>query len=260
MQTAPTSQDVPLLLLPGTLCDARVFAPVVARLADAVAREVFVGDMTGAESTSILAGKLLSGAPSRFALAGFSLGGIVALEMIARAPERIERIALLATTPRPDPAANAATRREAVERARRVGMATAIEDSWPRPVAPRNAADDGLRALLVAMAQTGGPEVFASQSEVAIHRADSRPRLKDITVPALVLCGEDDVVCRPEVHREMAALIPGATLALVPDAGHFVLLEAPDAVAAHLRAWLTAPCVPIVPPPARAPQTCQETS
>lgn len=264
MDTASTSQDAPLLLLPGTLCDARVFAPVVARLCDAsdgrsaspgssVARAVIVGDMTGAESTPALAAKLLADAPPRFALAGFSLGGIVALEMIAQAPERIERIALLATNARPDPAANAAPRRAAVERARGHGMATFIDDSWPRPVAPSNAADGALRALLVAMAESGGDAVLASQSEVAIHRADSRPRLKDIAVPALVLCGEDDVVCRPDAHREMAELIPGATLAILPGAGHFVLLEAPDAVAAHLRAWLAVPGAPRIPPPAHSP-------
>jgi pimeloyl-ACP methyl ester carboxylesterase len=272
MDTASTSQDVPLLLLPGTLCDARVFAPVVARLsaapdaeegagrsASSTARRVIVGDMTGAETTPALAAKLLADAPPRFALAGFSLGGIVALEMIAQAPERIERIALLATNARPDPAANAAPRRDAVERALRHGMATFIDDSWPKPVAPRNAADSGLRALIVAMAETGGHTVLASQSEVAIHRADSRPRLKDIAVPALVLCGEDDVVCRPDAHREMAELIPGATLAIIPGAGHFVLLESPDAVAAHLRAWLAMPGASLIQTPARAPQIHQET-
>ena len=272
MDTASTSQDVPLLLLPGTLCDARVFAPVVARLGDgpdadegagrsasSAARAVIVGDMTGAETTKALAAKLLTDAPPRFALAGFSLGGIVALEMIAQAPERIERIALLATNARPDPAANAAPRRDAVERTLRHGMATFIDDSWPKPVAPRNAADSGLRALIVDMAETGGHTVLASQSEVAIHRADSRPRLKDIAVPALVLCGEDDVVCRPDAHREMAELIPGATLAVLPGAGHFVLLESPDAVAAHLRAWLAMPGDSLVQTPARAPQIHQET-
>ncbi|MET0429678.1 MAG: alpha/beta fold hydrolase [Microvirga sp.] len=272
METASTSQSLPLLLLPGTLCDARVFAPVVARLRDADGRiggAVIVGDMTGADSTPALAAKLLAEAPPRFALAGFSLGGIVGLEMIAQAPERIERIALLATNARPDPAANAAPRRDAVERARRHGVATFIDDSWPKPVAPCNATDAALRALIVAMAETGGPAVLASQSEVAIHRADSRPRLAAITVPALVLCGEDDVVCRPDAHREMAGLIPGATLAILPGAGHFVTLEAPDAVAAHLRAWLAVPGAPHVSPPAPsppafapaalAPQTRQET-
>jgi pimeloyl-ACP methyl ester carboxylesterase len=241
MATAQPSSHLPLLLLPGTLCDERVFAPLIALLPE---HEMIVGDMTGADSTVALAAKILSQAPSQFRVAGFSLGGIVALEMIAQAPRRIERIALIDTTARPDPEANAEVRRRAVERAREAGMASFIVESWPQPVSQANASNAGLRALLIAMAERGGPTVLASQSEVAIRRADSRPRLKDIAVPTLVLCGIDDGVCQPEVHREMADAIPRATLALIPNAGHFALIESPDAVAAHMRDWLSAPSAP----------------
>jgi pimeloyl-ACP methyl ester carboxylesterase len=247
MVTAETISELPLLLLPGTLCDQRVFAPLTDRLPGC---EVIVGDMTGADTTPAMAEKILSQAPPRFAVAGFSLGGIVALEMIAQAPDRIDRIALIDTTARPDPKANAAVRRDAVERAREVGAASYIQDAWPLFLAPVNAKRAELRVLLVDMAERGGAAILDSQSEMAIHRADSRPRLKDIAVPALVLCGAQDKVCPPEVHREMAVLIPDATLAVIPDAGHFALIENPDAIAAHVRAWLAAPATSSNSPPA----------
>jgi len=241
MVMGQTTPELPLLLLPGTLCDERVFAPLMERLPG---QATIVAEMIGADTTPELAGKLLSLAPPRFALAGFSLGGIVAMEMIAQAPDRIARLALIGTTARPDPEANAALRRRAADRAREVGAASYIEDTWPLPVAPANADAKELRDLLIDMAQRGGAAALASQSEVAIHRADSRPRLKDIAVRTLVLCGAQDEVCPPELHREMADLIPGATLAVIPDAGHFVLIERPDAVAAHVGAWLAGPSVP----------------
>ncbi len=234
----PVTSNLPMLLLGGTLCDERVFAPLRERLPG---YQIVVGDMTGGWSASAQAERVLARAPPQFALAGFSLGGIVALEMIAQSPDRIERLALLGTTARPDPEDNAALRRGWVERAQSMGAASYIEDSWPTPVAPANAENGELRALLADMAARAGAGVLASQSEVAIRRADSRPRLHRIAVPTLVVCGAHDAMCPPEVHREIADLIPQATLAIIPDAGHFALLENPDAVATHLGAWLVLP-------------------
>jgi len=227
----------PLLLLPGTLCDERVFA----RLRELLpAGEAVVASLTGAETTPDLAHKILNQVPPRFALAGFSLGGIVALEMVALAPHRISGLALIDTTARADPPSNAAVRRAAVKRAREAGTASYILDAWPTLVSPRNAGNTELQALLVDMAEGFGPDPLASQSEVAIHRADSRPRLNRIEVPTLVLYGEDERVCPPDVQEEMARLIPRARLARVSGAGHFALLEQPEAVARHIRTWLAA--------------------
>jgi pimeloyl-ACP methyl ester carboxylesterase len=237
MVTVRPSSSLPLLLLPGTLCDERVFAPLIARLAN---QPVLFADMTAATTTPDLAEQILRDAPDRFALLGFSLGGIVALEMIAQAPHRIAALALVDTTARPDPEANASVRRGAVERARAHGLASYIDDVWPDPVSTVNADRQDLRDLLVAMAERGGADVLASQTEVAIYRADSRPRLPSIDVPTLVLCGADDGICRPDLHREIADLIPDATLTVIPDAGHFALIERPDEVANHVRDWLSA--------------------
>lgn len=227
----------PLLMLPGTACDERVFLPVIARLGG---YPVTVGTMTGASTTPELAARILVDAPEVFCLAGFSLGGIVALEIVAQAPERVAGLALIDTTPRPDPDPNAAARRAAVANARNNGMRSYITDSWERLVAPANLDDRHLLDTLCAMACDAGPDVLASQSEAAIHRADSRPRLKDIAVRTLVVRGESDEVCPLAVHRELADGIAGSRFVEVADAGHFAPLERPEEVAAGIRLLLAA--------------------
>lgn len=226
---------LPLLLLPGTVCDARLFEPVLQRLGVPIATVV---EMSAETSTSDLATRVLRYAPEQFSLLGFSLGGIVALEMIAQAPDRIARLALIDTTPRPDPQANAGKRRAAVTKARVDGMDGYIGEAWSNLVSPANVGRDDLRQTIVAMARDAGAELLATQSEVAIHRADSRPRLAAIAVPTLILAGEDERMCPLEAHRELAEGIPGARYFTIPQAGHFAPLENPAAVARHVRRWL----------------------
>ena len=235
LMESAASDTLPLLFLPGTVCDARVFAPLMAELAHADMRVI---DMTGAMTVPDLAAQVLRQAPERFALLGFSLGGIVALEMAAQAPERVAGLALVDTTPRPDPEANATTRRAAVDKARAEGMDGYILDAWTRLVSPGNAGDPELRETIVAMARDAGPDVLAQQSEVAIHRADSRKRLGAITVPTLILAGADEQVCPLAAHEELAAGIAGSRYFTIPRAGHFAPLENPAAVARHVRHWL----------------------
>lgn len=234
MQGAVTA-PVPLLLLPGTVCDGRLFAPLLRLLAVPITSVI---DMTGEQTAPELAARILREAPERFSLLGFSLGGIVALEMVALAPKRVARLALIDTTPRPDLAANFDSRRATVAKARAEGMNGYIGDAWYRLVAPGNADDATLREVIAAMARDAGPDVLASQSEVAIHRADSRPRLGAIGVPTLIVAGEAEQVCTLEAHEELAQGIPGARYFTIPGAGHFAPLENPSAVARHVRDWL----------------------
>ncbi|CAN5513403.1 hypothetical protein BH10PSE4_BH10PSE4_35610 [soil metagenome] len=242
------AKGLPLLLLPGTLCDARVFAPLIERLDHPDARVV---SMTGGDSANALARRILSGAPERFALLGFSLGGIVALEIAALAPERVTGLALIATNPHADQPDNAGHRRAQVEAARSGDLQGLVGQLWPRYVASARLDDAVLRGLILDMARAVGPDAFADQAEVAISRADSLSRLPALAVPALVLCGADDVICPPALHRQIAEAAPDATLTILPDAGHFVLLEAPDAAAAAVTEWLAriSTFPPTVPPP-----------
>lgn len=224
---------VPLLLLPGTVCDERLFAPMLSEFDHS---EIIVLPLTGARTTPDLAAKLLAMAPKRFSLLGFSLGGIVALEMIAQASERIDRLALIDTTAAPD--GNVDARRIATEKARGEGMEGYILGGWDKLVSPANRNDVNLRDAIVSMAVDAGADVLAEQSDVAIHRNDSRPRLGAIDVPTLILAGEDEQVCSLDAHAELAAGISGARYFTIPKAGHFSPLENPAAVARHVRDWL----------------------
>lgn len=231
---ANTHEALPLLLLPGTLCDARVFAPLTARLPGLAP---IVGDMHGAISVAALAERLLETAPPRFALLGFSLGGIVSIEMAARAPERVAGLALISSNARDVPVQLHAARRAVVQDA--ASVATLVRETlWPSYVATARQDDAALRALIMAMAQDCSCEAATRQTEVALSRIDSRARLAGLAMPALVLAGDQDAVAPPELQRELAAGLPDAQLVLIPAVGHFAPLEAPDACADAVLAWL----------------------
>lgn len=227
--------DVPLVVLVGTVCDERLFEPLKGHLGD---QPVLFGEMSGARSAAGQACQILKRAPERFALAGFSLGGIVALEITAQAPERVLGLALIDTTPRPDPKANAANRRALAKKAHEEGMDGYILDTWSKLVSPANLDDKVLKATILDMARRAGPDVLDSQTEIAINRADSRPRLSAIAVPTLIAAGEDEAVCPLEVHHEMVEAIPGAVMVTIEKAGHFAPLENPAALASHMQNWL----------------------
>jgi pimeloyl-ACP methyl ester carboxylesterase len=228
-------RDAPMMLLPGTLCDARVFAPLAALLPG---REKVVAQMTGACSAPELASAILAAAPAHFVAVGFSLGGIVALEIAAIAPERVVGLALIASSARPDKPGGAQARRADVAEARRHGIAPfLLEKLWPRYVGNAARTNLALQRLVLDMAESLGPAVFATQTEVAISRADSRPRLATLKMPLLALCGEEDALCPPVLQHEIADAAPNATLRIIPGAGHFVLQESPRA-AQQIAAWL----------------------
>jgi len=232
-------------LLPGTLCDARVFGPLLNALALGAldhhparcGRKVLHGGMTGHNSVAALADAILDTAPDRFIPVGFSLGAIVALEMAMRAPERIMGMVLIAGTARAVPAADWPMRRAAALTAPGDLVGTAL---WPRSVAADRLHDEGLRAAIVAMAQAFPKGTLAAQIEVALSRTDQRARLDRLTMPTLILGGADDAISPPELQHELAGAMPLATLHLVENTGHFVLLERPDACAAALADWLAA--------------------
>jgi pimeloyl-ACP methyl ester carboxylesterase/predicted ester cyclase len=232
---SPRPETIPVVFLPGTVCDARLFEPLVAATGIS---DWTLGPMSGGKTAVEQACIVLAEAPNRFALVGFSLGGIVALEIIAQAPERVIALALIDTTPRPDPPTNARARRKTLETARSEGMEGYILDAWDKLVSPDNRLDTTLRETIVAMARDSGVDVLASQTEIAIHRADSRKRLADISVPTLIIVGADDAVCPIAAHQEIAAGIPGARLITIAGAGHFSPLEKPQALASHMLEWL----------------------
>ena len=231
-------ERVPLVLLPGLLNTARLWERQIAALGGG--RKILVVDTFTADSLAGLAQAALKRAPPRFALVGLSMGGYVAFEMWRRAPERIARLALVDTTPRPDTPAQSARRRELVRLAESDGIDAVLPHMRPMLLSPRDARDAAILAALADMAREVGVVGFRNQQTAILGRPDSRPDLPGIACPTVAVVGALDRLTPPAIAREMAAAIPGATVEVVPDAGHLSPLENPDAVTAALRRWLAA--------------------
>ena len=225
-----------LLLLPGLLCDARLWQYQAAALA--ATAHVSVADVSDEDSIAAMASAVLAQAPAdEFALAGFSLGGYVALEILRQAPQRVLALALLDTSARPDTDENSEARMQSIRLAA-VDFPSVIEGLLPKLVHPAHLDDPGLLEVIHAMANSQGAQVCINQQRAMIGRIDSRPDLYRIACPTLVLCGSDDAITPPEVHREMADAITASHLAIIETCGHLAPLEQPDAVSKELKNWL----------------------
>ena len=233
-----------LVLIPGLLCDEAVWAPQVAALADVAA--IRVADHGVRDSLGAMAEAIIAGAPARFAVAGHSMGGRVALEVIRRAPARVTGLALLDTGYTPLPTGDAG-RREAqgrhdlLELARAEGM-RAVGRRWLRipMIHASRVRDQPLIDGILDMFERRTPEQFAAQIRALLARPDATDVLQSVAVPALVLCGREDAWSQLAQHRAMAEMIAGSTLLSVPECGHMSTLECPDAVNRALRGWLRA--------------------
>lgn len=225
-----------LLLLPGLLCDARLWQYQAAALA--ASAHVSVADLGDEDSIAAMASAVLAEAPAdEFALAGCSLGGYVALEILRQAPQRVLALALLDTSARPDTDENSEARLQSIRLAT-VDFPAVIEGLLPKLLHPAHLDDPSLLEVIRAMANSQGAQVCIDQQRAMIGRVDSRPDLYRIACPTLVLCGSDDAITPPEVHREMADAIAGAQLTIIENCGHLSPLEQPDAVSKELEHWL----------------------
>jgi pimeloyl-ACP methyl ester carboxylesterase len=231
--TEPTT----LLLLPGLLCDARLWRDQAAALGDDLPCRVV--DLTHDDSIGAMAERALAAVPGAgmLAVCGLSMGGYVAFEIWRRAPHRVARLALFDTSARPD---------TPEQTRRRKGLLALSESGQFRGVTPRllpqllhpDHLAGPLAAEVMAMADRVGRPAFHRQQRAIMHRADSRPDLPRIVVPTLVAVGEGDALTPPHLAEEMAVGIPGARLARIPGAGHLPSMEQPEAVTALLSEWL----------------------
>jgi pimeloyl-ACP methyl ester carboxylesterase len=232
------ASSVPILLVPGLLCSARLYAPQIPALWPF--GQVTVADHRRDADIAAIAARILGEAPPRFALVGLSMGGYVAFAMLRQAPERIVKLALLDTSARPDTPEQTAGRETQIAMAQSGRFGELPELSIPRFLHRDRQTDAELTAIVHRMAQETGPEAFVRQMKAIISRPDSRPLLASIRCPTLVLVGDGDVATPPELNREIATGIPGAKFVLVPDCGHLSTLEKPQAVNAALTEWLAA--------------------
>lgn len=231
------SSAAPLLLLPGLLCDGRIWPSETRSLSRPVIAPNGYGD---ADSLAKMAERALAGAPRRVSLVGHSMGARVALEIVRRHPGRVARLALISTgvhLPRPG---EADARHALLDLGLSQGT-EALVDRWlPPMVAPDRRADARLMSPLRTMCVQAGVETFARQIKALLDRPEVESLLPAIACPTLVMVGAEDHWSPPDQHRAIAASIPDASLKIVPGAGHMLPAEAPDAFVSALVEWLEA--------------------
>lgn len=231
-----------LMLLPGLLCDAAVWESQGVDLHGIA--DCRVPDYGLRDSIDSMAEHVLEVAPpGPFALAGHSMGGRVALAVIARAPQRVERLALLDTGFQPLAAGAAgeterAGRHKLLSRAQNEGM-RAMGRDWARGMVHPDRVDTPVFDAVLDMIARSTPERFAAQIRALLDRPDAAPLLPRLTCPTLLLCGREDAWSPLDRHAEMQRLIPGSTLQVIAHSGHMTTMEQPEAVSDALARWLT---------------------
>jgi pimeloyl-ACP methyl ester carboxylesterase len=233
-----TDMTQDLVLVPGLVCTAALWAPQIDAL-QAFAR-VTVADHSGHDTVSGIAASILAAAPPRFALAGLSLGGYIAFEIMRQAPQRVSRLALLDTSAKPFDTAQTPQRLALIELARVNGLGPVTERLLPMFIHPDRVTDTLLVETVRQMADDTGFDTFVRQQKAIMSRVDSRPTLRSIKVPTLVLTGRQDLLTPVSEHEEIAKGIEGSHLVIVERCGHLSTLERPEAVNEALRVWAKA--------------------
>lgn len=230
------SSQPPLLLIPGLNCTRALWTHQIAALSSRI--DIQVPDVTTHDNLGDLANAILAAAPDRFALGGLSMGGYVALETMRRAPERVTRLALIDTQARADTDEARDRRLSLIALAEAGEFDKVIDLLFGRLVAATRLNDKDLEAVVRGMAVATGVEGFVRQQRLIMARPDARPGLALIRCPTIVIVGDDDRITPQSLAEEMASAIRNARLAVIAGAGHLSPLEAPEAVTAHLQAWL----------------------
>lgn len=232
MKTRPT-----LILIPGLLCDAALWAHQVVALSNVI--DVIVADITDADSLEVLAEQVLDEAPDEFALAGLSMGGYVVQEIMRQAPGRVTHLGLIDTNARADLPEQTENRKRLINIAQTGKLDGVVAEMLPNLIHPDHLKVPAIADVFGQMAARVGAEAYVDQQTAILNRVDGRADLAKIKCPTLVLCGAQDAMTPPAVHQEMVdAIGANAQLVVIPDCGHLSPLEQPEAVTAALRTWL----------------------
>jgi pimeloyl-ACP methyl ester carboxylesterase len=232
-----------LMLLPGLMCDAAVWAPQAKALKHQFQAHCVVPDWGRLDSITAMAQQVLAQAPTqRFNLAGHSMGGRVALEVMRLAPQRVERLALLDTGTDPLPWGEPGEKERAgrmalLELARTQGMRV-MGDKWARGMVHPNQVGTPVFNSILDMLERSNPAQFATQIRALLNRPDAARVLPTIHCPTLVLCGREDAWSTPAQHEAIHAAIPKSTLRIIEHCGHMCTMEQPQAVSEALANWL----------------------
>ncbi len=233
---ASASDPLPVVLIPGLTCTARLYSeqiPALWRFGP-----VMVADHRRDDTMAAIARRILAAAPPRFALAGLSMGGYIAFEIMRQAPQRVAKLALLDTGARGDTPEQTERRKVVIGLAKSGRYAEVPDIAFPVYMHRNRHGDAALKRMVRTMAEETGVEAFLRQQQAIIGRPDSRPGLPAIACPTFVIVGEGDEATPPELSREIAAAIPGSRLVLIPDSGHLSTLERPQAVTDVLVEWM----------------------
>lgn len=229
---------LPIVLVPGLNCSARLYGeqiPALWRFGP-----VTVADHSRDDSIPAIAARILAAAPPRFALAGLSMGGYIAFEIMRQAAGRVVKLALLDTGARAETAEQTKRRQAPIEMAKTGRFAQVAEDAFTFFVHPDRHGDVALRTLVKTMADETGVQAYLRQQRAIMSRPESRPSLSAIACPTLVLVGEQDQGTPVELSQEIAAAIPGSRLVVVPACGHLSTVERPTAVTKAMLEWMAA--------------------
>jgi pimeloyl-ACP methyl ester carboxylesterase len=231
-----STECLPIVLIPGLTCTARLYAEQIPALWQF--GPVTIADHRRDDSMAAIAQRILAAAPARFALAGLSMGGYIAFEIMRWAPARVAKLALLDTGARADIPEQTERRRVLMAKTKAGGYGDIPDLAYPLYVHRNRHNDAALKGIVRMMVEETGPQAYLRQQQAILSRPDSRPGLPAISCKTLVLVGEGDEATPPELAREIAAGIPGSRLVIVPDSGHLSTLERPEAVNKALVAWM----------------------
>ncbi len=228
---------LPLVLVPGMLCNEDLWRHQIKALADVA--EITVADLTRDDSINAMAQRILAAAPPTFALAGLSMGGYVAQEIMRLAPQRVDRLALLDTSPDSD-SPDQRERRLAYIRQTEYGDFRGVTSKLlPLLIHPDRMQDKDLCDAVMAMTMKIGKDSFIRQQHAIMGRSDSNRDLERIQCNVLVLCGREDEITPLANHEKMARSIPNSTLVVIDRCGHLSPMEKPEEVNAAMRQWLS---------------------
>ncbi|WP_417523598.1 alpha/beta fold hydrolase [Marinovum sp.] len=231
----------PLVLLPGFMCDARVFGPQVAALS--YDTPVMLAPVTQGERIEEIASAILTAAPAKFGVAGMGFGGVVAMELMRRAPERVTRIALIDASPLAETPQDASAREARIIRARTGRLREVLQEDLSTAGLAVSPYRSDVMALALDMGMHLGADIYTRQSRAMMRRKDQQAVMRKCKVPALILCGAENAALPVKRHQFLATLIPYAKLEVIEGAGHMAALEQPEAVINALRAWQRQPFV-----------------
>ena len=226
----------PLVMIPGMMCDERIFAPQIEELVSK--RSVHVADISKHDNISDLAADVLSHAPPKFCLVGHSMGGIVAMEICAQDPKRIEKLVLIDTNPLAELEEVKLKREPQISDALSGKLVDVIRDEMKPNYLASSENQDIILNICMEMALSLGPKVFINQSRALQTRADQQSNIQSINIPVLIMCGSEDKLCTVERHEMMHNMISNSELKIINNAGHMPTLEQPNKTTEVLKQWL----------------------